>query len=239
MLSEKNHIDKTLNLVKTQLESLSKISFDTVQITNHDDNGKATVLKPIDTHTLNSQSLQKSHRKKAYLFESLVSYHSRAYLSDRTRSLKDDAIHLILAQYLRDAALHTLIREQGGAYGGGANYDRETGVFRTFSYRDPRLMETYEDFDRGLTMIADGSRLSEDLLFGALLGCISAIDKPLTPLTETLQSLRLTLLGESLEEKSIIRSHLLDVTLDDLRSAARSLLEGEQADVSISGITHA
>ena len=100
-------------------------------------------------------------------------------------------------------------------------------------------METYEDFDRGLIMIADGSKLMEDLLFGALLGCISQIDKPLNPLSETLQSLRLTLLGESLEEKSIIRAHLLDVTLDDLRSAAHSLLEGERADVSISGITHA
>ena len=68
-------------------------------------------------------------------------------------------------------------------------------------------METYEDFDRGLIMIADGSKLMEDLLFGALLGCISQIDKPLTPLSETLQSLRLTLLGESLEEKSL-ESHM-------------------------------
>lgn len=213
--------------------------FHTVRITDQNNIGEDIALEALSTHILKSPSIQKSHRKKAYLFESLVSYHSRAYLSNRTRSLKDDAIHLMLAQYLRDAALHTLIREQGGAYGGGASYDRETGVFRTFSYRDPRLMETYEDFDRGLIMIADGSKLMEDLLFGALLGCISQIDKPLTPLSETLQSLRLTLLGESLEEKSIIRAHLLDVTLDDLRSAARSLLEGERADVSISGITHA
>ncbi len=92
--------------------------FHTVRITDQNNIGEDIALEALSTHTLKSPSIQKSHRKKAYLFESLVSYHSRAYLSNRTRSLKDDAIHLMLAQYLRDAALHTLIREQGGAYGG-------------------------------------------------------------------------------------------------------------------------
>lgn len=87
-------------------------------------------------------------------------------------------------------------------------------------------------------MIADGSRLSDNLLFGALLGCISQIDKPLTPLSETLHSLKLTLLGEPLDEKIIIRSHLLDVTLNDIQQAARALLDGARADVSISGTAH-
>lgn len=214
------------------------MSYETHHITSHIDASTPGTLDAIESR-MSPLVAPRSTRQKAYLFESLVSYHSRAYLSDRTRDLRDDAVHIILAQYLRDSSLHTLIREQGGAYGGGASYDRESGVFRTFSYRDPRLMETYADFDRGLEMIADGSRLSDELLFGALLGCISAIDKPLTPLSQTMESLRLSLLGIPLDERSLLRSHLLDVSLEDLQRAARSLLEGERADASISGVAHA
>lgn len=235
---DKEHLPATLESITRSLAHLSTMTYETYRITSQVEGATPGVISAIEAHEISSLE-RGSHHKKAYLFESLVSYHSRAYLSDRERDLRDDAIHIILAQYLRDSSLHTLIREQGGAYGGGASYDRESGVFRTFSYRDPRLMETYSDFDRGLELIADGSRLTDELLFGALLGCISAIDKPLTPLSETLEALRLSLLGVPLDERATLRSHLLDVTLDDLQHAARALLEGERADASISGVSHA
>lgn len=236
------HLPSVIEGITRELTHLSTMTYDAYRITSQVE-GATHGATPGVIDAIEAKEIHRgergSHRKKAYLFESLVSYHSRAYLSDRVRDLRDDAVHIILAQYLRDSSLHTLIREQGGAYGGGASYDRESGVFRTFSYRDPRLMETYSDFDRGLELIADGSRLTDELLFGALLGCISAIDKPLTPLSETLEALRLSLLGVPLDERSTLRSHLLDVTLDDLQHAARALLEGERADASISGAAHA
>ena len=41
---------------------------------------------------------------------------------------------------------HTAIREQGGAYGGGASYNAGRGSFSFYSYRDPRVEGTLKDF---------------------------------------------------------------------------------------------
>ncbi|KXS47524.1 MAG: peptidase M16C associated domain-containing protein, partial [Marinobacter sp. T13-3] len=54
----------------------------------------------------------------------------------------DAAALTVLGGFLRNGYLHRAIREKGGAYGGGAGQDSVTGVFRFFSYRDPRLGET-------------------------------------------------------------------------------------------------
>ena len=55
---------------------------------------------------------------------------------------------MILGGFLRNGFLHRAIREQGGAYGGGAGYDSNACAFRFFSYRDPRLAETFADFKK-------------------------------------------------------------------------------------------
>ena len=62
----------------------------------------------------------------------------------------DAAALMVLGGFLRNGFLHRVIREQGGAYGGGAAYDGDSATFRFYSYRDPRLAETLADFDRAL-----------------------------------------------------------------------------------------
>ena len=52
---------------------------------------------------------------------------------------KDSAKYLVLSSILRNEFLHRKVREQGGAYGGGAIYDPFAGSFKLFSYRDPRF----------------------------------------------------------------------------------------------------
>ena len=52
----------------------------------------------------------------------------------------------VLGGFLRNGYLHRAIREQGGAYGGGAGHDSSIGAFRFFSYRDPRTEGTLSDF---------------------------------------------------------------------------------------------
>jgi len=64
--------------------------------------------------------------------------------------LKFAAALTVLGGVLRNGYLHRAIREQGGAYGGGATYDSDSAAFRFFSYRDPRLTETLADFDRSI-----------------------------------------------------------------------------------------
>ena len=61
----------------------------------------------------------------------------------------------VLAAFLRNGFLHRTIREQGGAYGGGASHDANIAAFRFFSYRDPRLVETLDDFDASIAWLLE------------------------------------------------------------------------------------
>ena len=61
----------------------------------------------------------------------------------------------VLGKYLQDGFLHAEIREKGGAYGSGSGYFADSGTFKFFSYRDPRLLETVTDFRRSLDWFAE------------------------------------------------------------------------------------
>ena len=48
---------------------------------------------------------------------------------------------------ISDGLLQEKLRVHGGAYGAGASYDADTASASMFSYRDPRLDETFADFE--------------------------------------------------------------------------------------------
>ncbi|TQV65281.1 MAG: peptidase M16 [Halothiobacillaceae bacterium] len=142
----------------------------------------------------------------------------------------------LLGAYLRNGFLHRAIREQGGAYGGGASYDPESASFRFYSYRDPRLSDTLADFDRAIDWLhADGH--SAQALEEALLSVISSIDKPGSPAGEAKKAFHNALHGATPERRMAYRARLLDVTLDDLRRVASVYLKPEQASLGV--LTHA
>lgn len=89
----------------------------------------------------------------------------------------DAAPLTVLAGVLRNGFLHRAIREQGGAYGGGASQDNNTGAFRFYSYRDPRLAETLADFDASIQWLLETELAFSDIE-QSILGVISSIDKP-------------------------------------------------------------
>ena len=138
----------------------------------------------------------------------------------------------ILAPFLRNNFLHRVIREQGGAYGGGARFDPDTGAFRFYSYRDPRLGETLADFDRSVDWL-----LSNDhpyrLLEEAILGVIADIDKPGSPAGEAKRAFHEALHGRTPERRRAYRKKLLEVTLEDLKRVAETYLQGDQAGVAV------
>ncbi|NEU33615.1 peptidase M16, partial [bacterium LRH843] len=79
---------------------------------------------------------------EAWLIQANVQFCSLAYQAVEV-SHPDAAPLMVLAAYLRNGFLHSAIREKGGAYGGGASYDGNACSFRFYSYRDPRLAETF------------------------------------------------------------------------------------------------
>ncbi|MBX2824038.1 MAG: insulinase family protein [Gammaproteobacteria bacterium] len=144
----------------------------------------------------------------------------------------DDAPALaVLGPYLRNGFLHRAIRETGGAYGGGATQDADSASFRFFSYRDPRLVETMDDFDASLEWLQQKDhdpRAVEE----AILNVISSIDKPGSPAGRARSAFNSELFGRSREFQRERRRKILEVTLDDLQRVGKTYLDPETASVA-------
>ncbi|ABA58536.1 Peptidase M16-like protein [Nitrosococcus oceani ATCC 19707] len=144
----------------------------------------------------------------------------------------DAAALTVLGGFLRNNYLHRAIREQGGAYGGGAGQDSDSAAFRFFSYRDPRLAETLEDFDRSVQWLLENDhewRLVEE----AILGVISAIDKPKSPSGDAKSAFYNSLYGRTPEQRRRFRSQILEVRLEDLKRVAENYLKPENASIAV------
>lgn len=138
----------------------------------------------------------------------------------------------VLGPFLRNGYLHRAIREQGGAYGGGAGHDGDVAAFRFYSYRDPRLTETLADFDRAIDWLLQGGH-SPRQLEEAILGVIGNIDKPGSPAGEAKSAFHNALYGRTPEQRRRYRTRVLDVTLDDLLRVAATWLKPERASQAV------
>ncbi len=144
----------------------------------------------------------------------------------------DAAALTVLGGFLRNGFLHRAIREQGGAYGGGAGQDSSIAAFRFYSYRDPRLAETLADFDGSIewmmALTNPGRALEE-----AILGVIGSLDKPSSPAGEAKQHFHNQLFGRGHDQREQFRREVLAVTLDDLRRVTEAYLRPEQASTAV------
>lgn len=169
--------------------------------------------------------------KQGWLTATQVNFCAKAYPTVAIEH-DDSAALTVLGGFLRNGYLHRTIREQGGAYGGGAGQDSAIAAFRFFSYRDPRLEETLTDFDRSLEWM-----LSEDhepsALEEAVLGVVSQIDKPKSPAGEAKSDYHSELFGRTAKQRSGFRQRVLAVTLDDLKRVAKQYFSPEKASVAV------
>lgn len=138
----------------------------------------------------------------------------------------------VLGGVLRNGYLHRAIREQGGAYGGGASQDTSIAAFKFFSYRDPRLTDTLEDFDKAIQWILDETPSAQSIE-EAVLGVISAMDKPGSPAGEAKQDFYNRLFGRSYEQQLRYRERVLSVTASDLQRVASHYLLPEKASTAL------
>ncbi len=146
----------------------------------------------------------------------------------------DAAALTVLAEYLGNGFLHSAIREKGGAYGGGASYDGESAAFRFYSYRDPRLQETFDDFDASVKWLID-EKHEERLLEEAVLGVIGRIDKPGSPAGEAIGNYYSERYGRGGDYIQKIRQAVLGVSLEDLRRVAAGYLQTDNKSYAVVG----
>ncbi len=161
----------------------------------------------------------------AWLIQANVQFCAAAYPAPVVEHA-DTAALMVLGPYLRNGYLHRALREQGGAYGGGAGYDGNACAFRFHSYRDPRLAETFADFEASIQWLLDTPQEAYQLE-EAILGLMGAMDKPSSPAGEAVSSCHSTLHGRTPEQRRGLRKALLAVTLSDLQRVAKSYLKPE------------
>lgn len=167
----------------------------------------------------------------AWVTNSQVNFCAKA-IPTVSYSHPDAAKLTVLGKLLKNNFLHQVIREQGGAYGSGAIQDNETGTFRMFSYRDPRLEETLNDFDSIGQWIAD-NELTQSMIEEATLGVIAEIDKPSSPSGQAIEDFENSLFGYTPEAIECYRKRVLSVTQEDLKHVAKTYLTKNNAATAV------
>ena len=105
-------------------------------------------------------------------------------------------------------------------------------AFRFYSYRDPRLEGTLQDFDEAVSWLLN-SKLEYQALEEAILGVIGSMDKPSSPAGEAKQHFHNRLFGRSHDQRELFRQQILAVSLDDLQRVAATYLQPAMASTAV------
>lgn len=186
-----------------------------------------------------------SRRNQGYVISSTVSFtvattHAACYTDPDAPCLS------ILAQLMNDTFLHRHLREQGGAYGGGAASNVSAGTFSFYSYKDPNLFSTLEAYKAALMFIQEGS-FTERELEEAKLGVLQDMDSPIAPGSRAEVAYSWWRHGKTEQMRQHFRDLLMNVTRENIQAlipryfpkgwdanafvafAGRELLEKERA----------
>ena len=166
----------------------------------------------------------------SWLIESNVNFCAASFKA----VLEDDpdaAVYSVLGKYLQDEYLHSKIREKGGAYGSGAVYSPSGESFKFFSYRDPRLSGTINDFQDSINIFLD-SKHNPSRLEESILGVIRNLDSSRRPVAEASRSFNCILNGKSDDSLANFRNNVLSTDFSKLIKVAENLA-GQKPHISI------
>ena len=170
---------------------------------------------------------------EGWAISSQVNFCAKAYAAVPSGHEDSPALS-VLGSFLRNGYLHRAIREQGGAYGGGASYDADSGSFRFYSYRDPRFEETINDFDNSLNWLLD-TKHDGQALEEAILSVISNIDNPSSPSGEAINTYYFERHGRDYEWRKHYRQSILNICIDDLTRVGEKYLQPENGHIAVIG----
>ncbi|MDP4599208.1 MAG: insulinase family protein [Pseudomonadales bacterium] len=164
---------------------------------------------------------------QAWVTTSQVNFCASAFATVAESHIDAPALS-VLAGVLRNGYLHKVLREQGGAYGGGAGHDSGNGIFRFYSYRDPNLMATFDAFQASVVWL-ENTNIGFELVEESILGIISSLDAPGSPAGEPRQAFHNELFGRHAAHRRKVRRDILGVGLEDVKRVARQYLQGPGA----------
>lgn len=131
----------------------------------------------------------------------------------------------VLSRFMTSKYLHPIVREQNGAYGGGAMLTMD-GVFNFYSYRDPNSRVTLDVFDGCTDWMSKNFKLVDDQnLFEAKLSILQQMDQPIA---EYMKGVDLFLYGLSYDIWKTQRERVLAVQKEDLLEVSEKYLTPEK-----------
>ena len=111
------------------------------------------------------------------------------------------------------------IRVKGGAYGCGSNFSRE-GHLSFSSYRDPNLGATNDIFEKTDEYLSN-LEVEERDMTKYIIGTISGMDTPLTPMADGARSFTAYMTGMTVDRLQKEREEVIDATIEDIRALAK------------------
>ncbi|MEL7431442.1 MAG: insulinase family protein [Chlamydiota bacterium] len=127
------------------------------------------------------------------------------------------------AELMQNLILHKEIREKGGAYGSGADFDPVRGDITFRAYRDPHLFSTVSIFHQAVEEISRGRFTKQDL-DDAILGVIQDLDQPISPGSEGLTAYLRQSKGITKTVYQTLRDRLLALTKTDIEAALTQIM---------------
>ncbi len=154
--------------------------------------------------------------KQSKVIASPVAYNCEAFKAPSFIHPYSPALS-VATHILENKLLHRVIREQGGAYGAGANYNMTIGAFYLHSYRDPHITRTLNTFHEALELIAKGKFTEKDLEESKL-EVIQQLDQPVSPGARAITAYAQWREGKTKEIRQNYRDRLLAVSMKDVAS---------------------
>jgi len=154
-----------------------------------------------------------------YIISSPVAFTSQAF-NTVPYTHKDTPILSLATFILNNKTLHKRIREQGGAYGGGAVNAATSGKFYFYAYRDPAIANTVNTFKEAANDAAAGDFDARDLE-EAKLETIQQLDNPISPGSRGITAFSWLQENKTLEMHQKFRDAILTATKEDIQSAVK------------------
>jgi Zn-dependent M16 (insulinase) family peptidase len=130
----------------------------------------------------------------------------------------------LMTQVLSSDLLYAKLRVQGGAYGGFAIYQRDSGILALASYRDPNLTETFAVYDQVAAWLRS-DQVDDAAIDATRIGAIGSFDRILSPAQQLGSGLVRRRMGLTDERRAAFRDGLFAVDAAQLRALALPHLE--------------
>ena len=153
-------------------------------------------------------------KKVAYAIPAGISFNVRSF--DVTDILPYSGKHLALSNLLSLGYLWHNIREVGGAYGTGLRFARR-GAMNVYSYRDPKVKETYDIYDNIASYLATNEFTDGEIL-GCIISTLADFVNPKSVEQEGTENEMSYLVGYTYEEKAKYMADVLSFTRDDIKA---------------------